>query len=199
MDRQPGCIAWLGCFIYPVVMIVICIIAAQMKNDPLTITITCIFIVGSIVIAYLTLREIPEKEQKDEKIPIVIPNEAYKQFPSLLALWSLKISDKEIKVYLREMSKIADAINKKDPKAGKIFCMRHSSVLKLVEQYSEIESSGIKSVELTESLDRIEESIAVAQKAFVQELNNMFKTDMLHIDAETEAYMQSLKNRGLIE
>ena len=154
-----------------------------------------ITIIGSIAI-YRTRKKTLPKNYNEKR---TVFKESFTKFPFLLEAWSRKISDKEIKVYLREMSKIADTINKKNPQAGEIFCMRHSSVLKLVEQYSEIESLGIKSAELTESLDRIEESIAVAQKAFVQELNNMFTTDMLHIDAETEAYMQSLKNRGLIE
>jgi hypothetical protein len=47
-------------------------------------------------------------------------------------------------------------------------------------------------------MNRIREAIQTTHGAFEQELKNIFQTDMLDIDAESEAYLQSLKNKGLI-
>lgn len=116
-----------------------------------------------------------------------------------LKYWEKQIRNEEIKTMLNRMSKIALIIQEKDPHAGEIFFMRHAeTVTKFLKQYFTIEISEMKSGETQDSLHRIADAIKMTHQAFEQELTNMFQADMLDIDAESAAYMQSLKNRGLI-
>ncbi len=116
-----------------------------------------------------------------------------------LKYWEKEIADISIKTRLNQMSRIAHIIHEKDHTAGEIFSMRHTdTVVKLLKQYKVLEVSGLDSQEMNDSKERITNSIELTHKAFEQELNNMFKSDMLDIDAESMAYIQSLKNRGLI-
>jgi 5-bromo-4-chloroindolyl phosphate hydrolysis protein len=97
------------------------------------------------------------------------------------------------------MGRVAQLICEKDPSAGELFSMRHAAtVTKLLRQYAAMEASGVQSGEMNRSLARIAEALTLTGHAFEQELDSLFRTDMLDIDAESEAYLQSLKNRGLI-
>ena len=117
-----------------------------------------------------------------------------------LKYWEKEISESEVKSLLNKMSKIAFMIQEKNLDAGQLFTMRHiDTISKLLKQYYELESSGIETQEFIASKQRITESLIVTKNAFEQELINTLKTDMLDVDAEAEAYIQSLKNKGLVE
>ncbi|MDR0349136.1 MAG: DUF2791 family P-loop domain-containing protein [Tannerella sp.] len=116
-----------------------------------------------------------------------------------LKYWEQLIKNEDIKTRLNRMSKIAQIIQEKDPHVSEIFCMRHAeTVVKFLKQYYTVEISEMKSEETQNASLRIADAIKVTHQAFEQELNNMFQADMLDINAESAAYMQSLKNRGLI-
>ncbi len=117
-----------------------------------------------------------------------------------LKYWEKEIEEPNIKGMLNRMSKIAYIIQEKDHSAGEVFSMRHTdTVVKLLKQYKAMEVSGLQSPEMQASQQRIFQAIELTRSAFEQELNNMFESDMLDIDAESMAYMQNLKNRGLIK
>ena len=116
-----------------------------------------------------------------------------------LKYWEKLIRNEEIKALLNRMSKIAHIIQEKDPHAGEIFFIRHAeTVTKLLKQYYTIEVSETPSENTQDSLCRIADTIRVTHQAFEQELSNLFQSDMLDLDAESAAYIQGLKNRGLI-
>lgn len=122
-----------------------------------------------------------------------------KTLPAELQYWEKEIPDKTLKACLNRMSRIAGIIQEKDHTAGEIFSLRHTDTLsKLLKQYQALEASGIDSEEIAASQQRIADAIILTQKAFEQELKNIFRADMLDIDAESEAYLQNLENRGLI-
>ncbi|MDR1202178.1 MAG: 5-bromo-4-chloroindolyl phosphate hydrolysis family protein [Tannerellaceae bacterium] len=116
-----------------------------------------------------------------------------------LNYWQKEIQDENIKDRLGRMSKIAHIIYEKDHTSGELFSMRHTdTVVKLLRQYKALEVSELDSSEIRASRERIVDTIELTHKAFEQELSKIFEADMLDIDAESMAYMQSLKNRGLI-
>ena len=122
-----------------------------------------------------------------------------KTFADDITYWANQIDSREIKTILNRMSKIAGIIQEKDRLEGEKFTMRHAeTVTNLLRQYHAIVSSGITSEASRDSLKRISETLTLTRQAFEQELNNLFQSDMLDMDAESKAYLQSLKNRGLI-
>jgi len=116
-----------------------------------------------------------------------------------LKYWEKEIGDADVKTKLNRMSRIAYIIQEKDHTVGETFALRHTDTLvKLLKQLKVIEVSEIDSPDIIESRNRIIASIDVTAQAFENELINIFQTDMLDIDAESMAYKQTLKNRGLI-
>ncbi|GHT40507.1 hypothetical protein FACS189437_06190 [Bacteroidia bacterium] len=116
-----------------------------------------------------------------------------------LKYWEKEIANHPLKKHLHKMSRIAEIIQEKDQTAGELFFLRHADTLsKLLKQYKTVEAAGIDSPDIKASQERIAEAIAMTCDAFEQEVKNRFQTDMLDIDAESEAYLQGLKNKGLI-
>ena len=145
--------------------------------------------------------EEPEKEPKpvEQEKNQHIASE-YKSLSAELKHWKNAVTNVKIKGDLNRMIKIASIIQEKDATAGEIFFMRHADTLaKLLKQYCILENSGLKSPEIVDSMQRILETIAITRNAFEQELFNNFKSDLLDVEAESEAYIQQLQNRGLIE
>ena len=116
-----------------------------------------------------------------------------------LKYWEKEISDKKTKEVIARMSKIAFMIQEKDHNAGELFTLRHiDTISKLLKQYYELDVSEIQTSEFITSKQRIFESLNITKTAFEQELINLFRANMLDIDAEADAYIQSLKNKGLV-
>ena len=117
-----------------------------------------------------------------------------------LKYWEKQIKNEEIKTKLNRMSRITHLIQEKDLHESEIFSIRHAeTVTKLLKQYYMIENSEIQNEEINKSFTQIADAITLTHQAFEQELNNLFQNDMLDIDAESKAYLQGLKNRGLID
>ncbi|MDR2147631.1 MAG: DUF2791 family P-loop domain-containing protein [Tannerella sp.] len=116
-----------------------------------------------------------------------------------LKYWEKEISNSEMKGMLNKMSRIADMIQEKDEKDGELFFLRHADTLaKLLNQYKTLEISGIDSPEITASKTQILHTISLTNSAFEQELKNRLQTDILDVDAESEAYLNRLKIKGLL-
>lgn len=117
-----------------------------------------------------------------------------------LAYWNKLIKNTEIKANLSKMERIAFIIQQKDSSTAEMFFLRHAETLsKILEQYCLLENSGLDTDETKGSMLRIEEAVSSAAGAFEQELNSIFKTKMMSVDAESEVYLDSLRNRGFIE
>jgi hypothetical protein len=139
-----------------------------------------------------------EKSEKESEPENITPE--YKGLAAELKQWKNAVTDTKIKGDLNRMIKIANIIQEKDVTAGEVFFMRHADTLaKLLKQYCILENSGLNSPEIQDSMQRIKETIAITRNAFEQELINNFKSDLLDVEAESEAYIQQLQNRGLIE
>lgn len=117
-----------------------------------------------------------------------------------LGYWIKQMQNAEIKEHLIKMARIAFIIQEKDPQAGETFFIRHSEALtKMLQQYYILENSGLSNLETLDSMTKIEEAIGTSHIAFEQELTNIFQMDMMDIDAQSEVYIENLRNRGLFD
>ncbi|PXV67369.1 PH (Pleckstrin Homology) domain-containing protein [Dysgonomonas alginatilytica] len=155
--------------------------------------------------------------RNDEKLSVdLIPNVQIKPLIALLesqieilerktlaaelAYWNKLIKNAEIKMSLSKMERVAFIIQEKDSSTEETFFLRHTETLsKLLSQYCLLENSGLETEETKTSMQRIEEAIRTAGSAFEQELNTIFKTEMMSVDAESEVYLDNLRNKGFIE
>ncbi len=142
---------------------------------------------------------IEEPQPEQQAAPAVVPEPKSNNLSAELLRWKKEIKNSTIKTNLNRMSKIALMIQEKDASAGEIFSMRHTDTLtKLLKQYFILEGSELASPDIQATMQQLEDTIATTRTAFEQELINYFKSDLLDVEAESEAYLQQLQNRGLI-
>ena len=70
--------------------------------------------------------------------------------------------------------------------------------LKIMSKYEEIENEKLTSVEVKNFMKRISSLISNIKNAFDTQLNNLYSTDMVDIDAEMKVFEKVLKTDGLL-
>ncbi|MBQ9011649.1 MAG: 5-bromo-4-chloroindolyl phosphate hydrolysis family protein [Bacilli bacterium] len=70
--------------------------------------------------------------------------------------------------------------------------------LKILSKYEEIENENLTSKEVKNFMERITNLIDNIKGAFQSQLNNLYSTDMVDIDAEMKVFESILKSDGLL-
>ena len=70
--------------------------------------------------------------------------------------------------------------------------------LKILKKYEEIEDEKLTSKEVREFKERIINLLGNIKNAFNMQLNNLYSTDMIDIDAEMKVFEKVLKSDGLL-
>jgi len=109
-----------------------------------------------------------------------------------------EIENPGIKKNIQKIIDLFQVIHKRDPVAAEKFLVLHSTVVKVLTQYDELENTRLDNATVMESKEKLEKVIATATAAIEQELVNQFKNEILDVSAETDAYLQQLKNKNLI-
>ena len=70
--------------------------------------------------------------------------------------------------------------------------------LKILKKYEEIEEEKLTSKEVKDFKSRITNLLVNIRNAFDMQLNNLYSTDMVDIDAEMKVFEKVLKSDGLL-
>jgi len=79
------------------------------------------------------------------------------------------------------------------------FLVRHATVVNVLMKYDEIENSALNNSVTAASMKKLEQVIGQAVIAIEQEVTNQFQSGILDVSAETDVYIQTLKNRNLLK
>ncbi|SFM97607.1 hypothetical protein SAMN05421738_1054 [Algoriella xinjiangensis] len=140
----------------------------------------------------------PYDKDIPESIEIKQLSEA-EEFSIVLLKWQDKIDELSIKKDIDKMLTLIKVIGEKDNTESAKFFARHTNVVeKMLRQYDELENTNLDNEIIKKSKDKLTESIHLATKGFENELTLLFKSEILDVDAETEAYLQNLKNKNII-
>ena len=90
-------------------------------------------------------------------------------------------------------------LEQRDKLEAEKFLVRHATIVNVLMKYDEIENSKLHNAVTLESMQKLEEVIAKAAIAIEQEVTNQFKSGILDVSAETDVYIQTLKNRNLLK
>ena len=114
--------------------------------------------------------------------------------------WHREIESFSMKKNINDLIEISSLVARKDSKESERFFLRYNQSLNsLLQQYDSIENTKINSEEMKKTMDSIEGGFDQITEAFKKEAELMYKNDMLSLNAETAAFLQDLRNRGLLE
>ena len=120
-------------------------------------------------------------------------------FRAELLLWKEKIDEVSIKKNINEIIVLIKQIEDKDKSVSKIILVRHRSTINAVlKQYDDLENSKLENATVKSSKEKLINTLSISLLAFENELTNLFKTEILEVNAETDAYIQTLRNKDII-
>lgn len=119
-------------------------------------------------------------------------------FIERLIHWRKEIDNRAIHQNIDKIIHLFQLLEQNDKMEAEKFLVRHSTVVNVLMKYDEIENSRLRNSVTEESKKKLEDVIATAAVAIEQEVTNQFKSGILDVSAETDVYIQSLKNRNLL-
>lgn len=120
-------------------------------------------------------------------------------FIERLLYWRKAINNRAMHQNIDKIIHLFHLLEQRDKLEAEKFLVRHATVVNVLMKYDEIENSKLNNTVTLESKRRLEEVIAKAAIAIEQEVTNQFKSGILDVSAETDVYIQTLKNRNLLK
>lgn len=115
------------------------------------------------------------------------------------------INDKNIKIYVNDISSTSEKITNRLAKTPEKISQATNFLnyylpitLKILKKYEEIENENLSSKEMKEFKERITNLLLNIKNGFEMQLNNLYSTDMIDIDAEIKVFESVLKSDGLL-
>jgi hypothetical protein len=115
--------------------------------------------------------------------------------------WRTTLKDPVMQAHAQKMIDFVDTlVILDDEKFGKKFINRYKDTLNtLFGKYSELEKSLIMLVEIRQTLENIECSMQKIVAAAEKEVIQMYQYNLMQVNAESNAFVQGLRNRGLVD
>jgi len=143
---------------------------------------------------------VAEKMIKNPAIQGQTGSNRAEKFIADLQRWGQEVESEKMKEHLDQLIKLSVIVMKKGDSESERFFERYETTMnKILHKYDEIENTGLDTVEIKETMANIEASLEQIVTAFQNEVSSMYKFDLLNINAETSAFLQDLRNRGLLE
>lgn len=120
-------------------------------------------------------------------------------FIERLLYWRKAINNRAMHRNIDKIIHLFHLLEQRDKLEAEKFLVRHATVVNVLMKYDEIENSKLNNAVTLESMQKLEEVIAKAAIAIEQEVTNQFKSGILDVSAETDVYIQTLKNRNLLK
>lgn len=120
-------------------------------------------------------------------------------FIERLLHWRKEINNRMIHQNIDKIIHLFQLLEKNDKQEAEKFLVRHATVVNVLMKYDEIENSNLYNNITAESMRKLEDVISKAAIAIEQEVTNQFQMGILDVSAETDVYIQTLKNRNLLK
>lgn len=119
-------------------------------------------------------------------------------FLTQLLNYRAKIQNLNVRKDIDKIIHLFRLLDEKDQMQAEKFVVRHNTVLKILGQYSELTQSKLENEVTNTSKKELEYVLQTAVVAIETEVTNQFKIEILDVNADTDVYIQQLKNRNLI-
>ncbi|MCD7937490.1 MAG: hypothetical protein LUG98_11565 [Tannerellaceae bacterium] len=117
-----------------------------------------------------------------------------------LRKWKREIESVQLQNDIEELIQICLIVMKRnDVEAWKFFTTYAERLDTMLAKYDEVENTRINSPEMLRSMALIEKSIGTIVIAFRNEVNEMYKKDLIELDADTKAFVYNLQRKGLVD
>ncbi len=137
--------------------------------------------------------------QKQPPTPQAASDKGTQMIADLLK-WKGEIESQSLRGDIDQIVSLSKIVLQKSGAETDLFFSRYDAVLnKLLHKYDEIENTRLDTEEMAKTMKLIADGICDIAKAMRQDVNNMYKQDLLDINAETSVFLRELQKKGLLE
>ncbi len=145
----------------------------------------------------LTWIDSVEKQRRLELAQTAI--ETPQTFISKLLYFKKEINNKNIQQHVDTIVRLFHLLENKDIQEAERFLVRHGTVVNVLREYDDLENTRLHNQVTMESRKKLEDVITQAASAIEQDVTNLIKLRLLDVSAESEVYIQTLRNRNLLK
>ncbi|WP_140937805.1 hypothetical protein [Sphingobacterium lumbrici] len=138
-----------------------------------------------------------EKQQRLELAQASM--ETPQSFVTKMLHYRKEINNTNIHQHIDKIIRLFHLLEQRDIMEAEKFLVRHGTVINVIRQYDELENTRLHNQVTIDSKLKLESVLAQAAIAIEQDVTNIIKSSLLDVSAESDVYIQTLKNRNLLK
>lgn len=124
--------------------------------------------------------------------------ETPQSFVTKLLYYQKEIDNRSIQEHVDKIVRLFHLLEQKDIQEAEKFLVRHGTVVNVLREYDSLENTKLHNQVTLESKNKLQTVLAQAATAIELDVTNLIKLRLLDVSAESEVYLQTLKNKNLL-
>lgn len=125
--------------------------------------------------------------------------ETPQSFVTKLMYYQKEIENRNIQQYIEKIVRLFHLLEQRDIQEAEKFLVRHGTVVNVLREYDDLENTRLHNPITLESKNKLETVLAQAASAIETDVTNLIKSRLLDVSAESDVYLQTLKNKNLLK
>ncbi|HMR18732.1 MAG TPA: hypothetical protein PKA53_05495 [Sphingobacterium sp.] len=138
-----------------------------------------------------------EKQRRLELTQTMI--ETPQTFISKLLHFRSEIDNRKIRQYIDNILRLFRLLEQRDVQEAEKFLVRHGTIVNVLREYNDLEDTRLYNQVTIDSKLKLENVLAQAASAVELDVTNLIKSRLLDVSAESDIYIQTLKNKNLLK
>ena len=120
-------------------------------------------------------------------------------FVSKLMFYKESVRNNAIRQNVDKIIRLFHLLEERDIFEAEKFLVRHGTIVSVLREYHDLEKTKLNNAITIDSKNRLESVLVKASEAVEQDVTNLIKSRLLDVSAESDVYLQTLKNKNLIK
>lgn len=120
-------------------------------------------------------------------------------FVAKLVYYKKQINNNPIQSSVDKIIRLFHLLEQRDILEAEKFLVRHGTVVNVLREYDDLEKTKLTNQVTLESKKKLENVLVQASQAIEQDVTNLIKSRLLDVSAESDVYIQTLRNKNLLK
>ncbi|MDR2284531.1 MAG: hypothetical protein LBE37_15040 [Sphingobacterium sp.] len=125
--------------------------------------------------------------------------ETPQSFVTKLMYFQKEVDNRNIQQYVAKIVRLFHLLEQRDIQEAEKFLVRHGTVVNVLREYDDLENTRLNNQVTLDSKNKLEAVLAQAAAAIEIDVTNLIKARLLDVSAESDVYLQTLKNKNLLK
>ncbi|ERJ61086.1 hypothetical protein [Sphingobacterium paucimobilis] len=125
--------------------------------------------------------------------------ETPQSFVTKLLYFQKEVDNRNIQQYVDKIVRLFHLLEQRDIQEAEKFLVRHGTVVNVLREYDDLENTRLNNQVTLDSKNKLEAVLAQAATAIELDVTNLIKARLLDVSAESDVYLQTLKNKNLLK